>query len=55
MKTFGKCILALLGVAVLLFCIGKMKAPDEALAYRERRPDRCAGRFWVTCGIFRRG
>ena len=24
MKTFGKCILALLGVAVLLFCIGKM-------------------------------
>ena len=32
-------ILALLGVAVLLFCIGKMKAPDEALAYRERRPD----------------
>ena len=37
MKTFGKCILALLGVAVLLFCIGKMKAPDEALAYRERR------------------
>ena len=75
MKTFGKCILALLGVAVLLFCIGKMKAPDEALAYRERRPDSrperqpqksaprigpvsvrpCAGRFWVTCGIFRRG
>ena len=39
LKTFGKCILALLGVAVLLFCIGKMKAPDEALAYRERRPD----------------
>ena len=38
MKTFGQCI-ALLGVAVLLFCIGKMKAPDEALAYRERRPD----------------
>ena len=67
MKTFGKCILALLGVAVLLFCIGKMKAPDEALAYRERRPQKsaprigpvsvrpCAGRFWVTCGIFRRG
>ena len=39
MKTFGKCILALLSVAVLLFCICKMKAPDEALAYRERRPD----------------
>jgi len=38
-KTLGKCILALLGVASLLFCIGKMKAPDEALAYRERRPD----------------
>ena len=39
MKTFGKCILALLGVAALLLCICKMKAPDEALSYRERRPD----------------
>ena len=38
MKTFGKCILALLGVAVLLFCIGKMKAPDEALAYQGSAP-----------------
>lgn len=39
MKTFGKCMLALLGVAAVLLCIGKLKAPDEALAYRERRPE----------------
>lgn len=32
-------MLALLGVAAVLLCIDKMKAPDEALAYRERRPE----------------
>ena len=75
MKTFGKCILALLGVAVLLFCFVKINAPDYALQSGARRPyyrpvrqpaksaphigpvsvRPCAGRFWVTCGIFRRG
>ena len=36
MKTFGKCILALLGVAVLLFCIGKrpMKRSPTGSAVR---------------------
>ena len=30
MKTFGKCILALLGVAVLLFCICLLYTSDAA-------------------------
>ena len=43
MKTFGKCILALLGVAVLLFCTGSAVRINARRGSRKKRPAHRSG------------